>query len=109
MSTTTTETIELDDLKDYFQLTDEGADAEWPDARMEVTVRWHPAEPDVGIFSEQADVGDVDYVLDGEYFSDQAGFVDALYALIGEWIEEGPDQVAAVLDRILDEEEFEND
>lgn len=110
MSRTETHEIPLDDLSDHLQLTDEGANASWPsNIRIDLEVRWHPAEPDVGIFTSQAEILDETYYLNGVSYADQREFVDALYTVIGEWCEEGPDEIASMLTARVENEELEED
>lgn len=99
-------TIELDDLKDHLQLTDEGEDATWPEPRIELTVKWHPAEPDVGIFHNQPELTKVAYELDGEWFDQEAAFVAALYERISEFCTEGPDEIAGMIAARIENEDF---
>lgn len=110
MSTRSTITIYLDDLSDHVTLTDEGADAQWPtEVEVELDIKWYPAEPDVGIFSEQPEIVGTDYYLDGERFTDERKFVEALYQLVGEWCEEDQDALAELIANRIDNEELEND
>lgn len=105
---TTTTTIHLDDLSDHLQLTDEGANATFPtEVSIELEIKWYPAEPDVGIFSEQPEIVGTDYYLDGERFTDERKFVEALYLVIGEWCEEDQDAVAEMIASRIDNEELE--
>lgn len=105
----TEQTIYLDDLSDHLQLTDEGASASWPrDAEIVLDVRWHPAEPDVGIMSEYGEIDGVTYYLDrNTKFTDEDEFVAALYAVIGEWCEEGPDAIKSMVANRIENEELD--
>lgn len=100
--------IYLDNLSEILTLTDEGADATFPDdIDIALDVKWHAPEPDVGIDYSQPEITDVEYHLNGETFKDQAKFIDALYLIIGEWIEEDIDALTKVIDKIIDDEELD--
>ena len=105
-----THEFEFDAFEDNFSLAvDEASD--WPSLSVELTVRWHAAEPDVGIFDKQPEIVKALYFLDGETFSDEDAFVAAVYDRIGDEIEETVEAVAKVIrDQIKDwEDEVEDD
>ena len=102
-------TIELDDLSDHVTLTEDADSSEWPAARIDLTVRWNPAERDVGIMSDWPEITRVVCVLDGEAFKDQAEFVAALYQRIGDDIEESQDALAELIENRIENEELGND
>jgi hypothetical protein len=91
-----THEFEFDAFEDNFSLAvDEASD--WPSLSVELTLKWHPAEPDVGIFSSQPECVKVLYFLDGETFSDEDAFAAAVYDRIGDEIEETVEAVAKVI------------
>lgn len=100
-----THEFEFDAFEDNFSLAvDEASD--WPALSVELTLKWHPAEPDVGIFSSQPEITSITYFLDGETFTDEATFVSAVYDRIGDEIEETVEAVAKVIrDQISDWEQ----
>lgn len=102
-------TIELDDLDGYLTLTDDADTDSWPGASIELEVKWHPAEPDVGIFGEQSEIVRVHYWLGSTSYTDEDEFVADLYLAIGEDIEEGQDELAEMIRSRIDNEELEND
>lgn len=105
-----THTIKLDDIRDHLTIVSDDEGAEWPEPYIEVTVRWHAPEPDVGIFSAQAEIMQVSYYLDSNppvRTDDQDAFCLALHKWIGDWIAEGPADLAELLDNRIENEEFE--
>ena len=102
--------FEFEAFEDNFSLAvDEASD--WPALSVELTLKWHPAEPDVGIFSSQPEITSITYFLDGDTFTDEATFVSAVYERIGDEIEDTIEAVAKVIrDQINDwEQEAEDD
>lgn len=99
----TTQTVEID-FSDHIGETSFDADpATWPTASMELDVRWHPAEPDVGIMSEEAELVGASYSWQGEWFTDDSAFAAAVYSTIGEDIEMGEDGLLALIRKIENE------
>ena len=105
-----THEFEFDAFEDNFSLAVDEV-SNWPSLSVELTLKWHPAEPDVGIFSSQPEITSITYFLDGETFTDEATFVSAVYARIGDEIEDTIEAVAKVIrDQINDwESEAEDD
>lgn len=100
--------INLDDLSDHLTLTDDGADAEWPtDIEIRLDVKFHPPEPDVGLFTSSPEITSTTYVLGDEQFAREDDFVDALYLVIGEWCEEDADEIAELIANRIENEELE--
>lgn len=97
-----THEFEFDCFQDNFSLAvDEPSD--WPSLSVELTLKWHPAEPDVGIFSSQPEITKVLYFLDGETFTDEDAFAAAVYAVIGDEIEDTVEAVTKVIrDQVSD-------
>lgn len=107
--TRSTHTIELDDLDGCLQLTEDADTDSWPGASIELEVRWHPAEPDVGIFSPQSELDRVTYWLDSVSYADEDQFVADLYLAIGEDIEESQDELKEMISNRIENEELENE
>lgn len=110
-----TQEFEFDAFEDNFDLAT-GDDTVWPSMSVELTVKWHPAEPDVGIFDKQAEVIRTTYCVvdssgEGSIYSDEGAFVDAVYAIISDWIEDTRETVAKVIrDQVNDwESEMEEE
>lgn len=94
--------FEFEDFADNFNMEDE-ISSEWPSLSVELTMRWHPAEPDVGIFEAQPELAKVLYFLDGDTYADEDSFVSAVYARIGDEIEETVEAVAKAIRDQVDE------
>lgn len=98
--------FEFEAFQDNFTpVNDEFGD--WPSMEVEMTVRWHPAEPDVGIFSSQPELSSIAYYLDGTRYLKEDEFVDAVYALISDEIEETREAVAKAINEQVSEWEGE--
>ena len=101
------------DLTDILTTTDcfEGDASAWSPLEVELEVRWHPAEPDVGIFSKQPEVTKIAYNFDGEWFDSEDDAAKAIVALLGFEIDEDQDGVAAAIRKAVDqiEEGLEDD
>lgn len=105
-----TREFEFEAFQDNFDLAvDEPSD--WPSLSVEMTYRMHPAEPDVGIFGEQAEVTKILYFVDGETFDSEDAFVREIYDRVGEEIDAGPEAIAKVVrDQVKDwESELEGE
>lgn len=101
-------TIPLTDaIKDGLTLTDEGADATWPNVSAELNIRWSPPEPDVGIFFAIPDIIGTTWFIDGEAFTDDDTFFAELHDRLGDFYEEGEDGIRRVTDQAINDAELE--
>ena len=79
----------------------------FPEMNVEMTVRWHGAEPDVGISTSYPELENVTYYVGGTSYQDVDAYAAAVYALISEEIEESVDAVLAAIKEKVDEWEGE--
>ena len=83
-----TATIEIDDLENDLSCLPDADVASWPVIEILIDYTTHPAEPDVGIFTEQIEIQRITYTLDGVDYSDEAAFIAALYERLAGDIED---------------------
>lgn len=101
-----THEFEFEAFQDNFTLAVDEPTA-WPEIRVELTVKWHPAEPDVGIFSKQAELTDQVIYVDGVAFGTEDEAAAAFYALHADEIEETQEAVSKVIRDQINEWESE--
>lgn len=102
--------FEFEAFQDHFTPVGEEF-GDWPGMSAELRVKWHAAEPDVGIFEKQPEVVSMTFWLDSDTFTDEDAFAAAVYAAIGEEIEETAEAVTkAIRDQVNEwESELEDD
>lgn len=79
---------------------------DWPEAQLELTVKWYAAEPDVGIFSSTPEIVATDYYWEDVKFTEDTEFAAAVYATIGEHIELTQDGLLELIRKIESELEL---
>ena len=95
------ETFEFEDFANEFTPAAEVANEFWPWPSMHVDIeyRFHSAEPDVGIFSEQLEVTSATYFLDDVTYTTDDAFAAAVYDEIACYIDEDAAFVAARIEK----------
>lgn len=93
----------------YFEIDDLNltqGDADYPELELSALVSFdvHPAEPDVGIFGETADITDWELSIDGESYATTPAFAAALSVALGDSCVDDVSDINVAVEKWIDGE-----